>query len=287
MKLLRILLPVLIGVSPAVAWAQAPPVDLIVNGNIVSSANPLPVLCVSGCSGVLPTGAATAANQVTQITAEQAIQATIGTTTGAAVTTDANGTLQQYLRGLVKQWISGTLVLGPGSNIIGKTGIDQTTPGTTNAVVAGFFSDRQTSTPTIQAAAYSANNCVGGFNSVTFQGTGPINALDDVRLISQGGGTETLTVYVFDQNPTGSTCTDKSTFTLATADTAKLLMAPFALTLAAQQGATQSFASNPNLGRHPKAGTTTLWYALVAGGTFTPATTSDLIVGFQVVQSRQ
>lgn len=147
--------------------------------------------------------------------------------------------------------------------------------------------DRQTSPPTVQNAAYSSGNCVGGFNSVTFQGTGPISLLNDVSVISQGGGTETLTVYVFDQNPSGSTCTDKSTFTLATADTAKLLMSPFALTLVAPTGATQSFASNPNLARIPKSGTTTLWYALVAGGSFTPGSTTDLIVGFQVTQQHQ
>lgn len=46
--------------------------------------------------------------------------ATLGITTGAAVITDATGTLQQYLRGLVKQWIAGTLVLGTGANSIGR-----------------------------------------------------------------------------------------------------------------------------------------------------------------------
>jgi hypothetical protein len=53
--------------------------------------------------GRLPAGgAATEAKQDTQITAEQAIQATAGATTGAAVVSDANGTIQQYLRGIVK-----------------------------------------------------------------------------------------------------------------------------------------------------------------------------------------
>ena len=69
-------------------------------------------------------GDASAANQATQITAEQAIQATAGATTGAAVTTDTNGTLQQYLRGIVKLLIGFITVK-----------IDQTTPGTTNGVV--------------------------------------------------------------------------------------------------------------------------------------------------------
>ena len=183
--------------------------------------------------------------------------------------------------------VPGTVTLGAGSAVIGKVGIDQTTPGTTNAVQAGSFTDRQTSTPTVQNTAYSSGNCVGGFNSVTFQGTGPINFLNDVRVVTQDAQTVALTVYVFDQNPSGSTCTDKGTFTLATADTAKLVMTPFQLTLAPVTGATQSFAANPNLARIPKSGTTTLWYGLVAGGTFTPGSTTDVLVGFQVVQQHQ
>jgi hypothetical protein len=54
-------------------------------------------------------GGATAAKQDTQITAEQAILATAGAPSGAAVVTDANGTLQQYLRGLVKMAAAGTI----------------------------------------------------------------------------------------------------------------------------------------------------------------------------------
>ena len=54
--------------------------------------------------------------RVTDIAAE----AVLGTTSGAAVITDATGTIQQYLRGLIKQWIAGTLVLGAGTNAIGK-----------------------------------------------------------------------------------------------------------------------------------------------------------------------
>lgn len=65
----------------------------VVNG----TANPVNIGAGGGGGG----GDATAANQTTQIDAEQAIQATAGATTGAKVITDANGTLQQYLRGLV------------------------------------------------------------------------------------------------------------------------------------------------------------------------------------------
>jgi len=47
--------------------------------------------------------------------------ASIGITTGAAVVTDADGTVQQYLRGIVKLLVtSGTIVLGAGTAAIGK-----------------------------------------------------------------------------------------------------------------------------------------------------------------------
>ncbi len=50
-----------------------------------------------------------------------AIAAVEGTTSGAAVVTDSNGTIQQYLRGLVKLLITGgTIVLGAGTAAIGK-----------------------------------------------------------------------------------------------------------------------------------------------------------------------
>lgn len=46
----------------------------------------------------------TAENQVLQLAQETAAAGALGTTAGAAVVTDANGTIQQYLRGLVKRW---------------------------------------------------------------------------------------------------------------------------------------------------------------------------------------
>lgn len=100
-------------------------------------------------------GDASAANQATQITAEQAIQATAGAKADAKST--ATDTTPISLVSILKQ-ISASVqappaqaVTGPltdaqlratavpvaaaaGTNLIGKVGIDQTTPGTTNAV---------------------------------------------------------------------------------------------------------------------------------------------------------
>lgn len=81
---------------------------------------------------IFTNGAGTAAAAVrTTLASDDPAVATLGATSGAAVVTDANGTIQGYLRGLVKLWIGG---LAAGANLIGKVGIDQTTSGTTNLV---------------------------------------------------------------------------------------------------------------------------------------------------------
>lgn len=86
----------------------------------------------------LGAGTAAAALRVTLASDGPGV-AVLGATNGAAVITDADGSLQQYLRGLVKQWIAGTLVIGTGANVIGKvdhssTGIGH---GVTTVTTAG------------------------------------------------------------------------------------------------------------------------------------------------------
>lgn len=68
-----------------------------------------------------------------------------GATTDAAVSTDTTGTISAKLRGLVKilaSVLNSTsdflfVKIATGTNVIGKVGIDQTTPGTTNRVDIG------------------------------------------------------------------------------------------------------------------------------------------------------
>lgn len=85
---------------------------------------------VKNWASALGAGTAAAALRTTLASDDPAV-ATLGATTGAAVITDANGTIQQYLRGLIKQWIAGTLVLGTSSNVIGHVVADT---GSTTAV---------------------------------------------------------------------------------------------------------------------------------------------------------
>jgi hypothetical protein len=157
------------------------------------------------------------------------------------------------------------------------------------------FGDRRVSVPTVTASAYASGNDVGGLNSVSFQGGGPISLIENFGVKSLSGQTPALTVYLFDSQPQHSTFTDKGTFTLdgstpgtdGVLDIDRLVAEPFALTPAAGTGSSASFAGNANMVRIPHTGVTTLWYALVVGGAFTPGSTADIRVGIQVVQQHQ
>jgi len=157
------------------------------------------------------------------------------------------------------------------------------------------FGDRVVGVPTVSASAYASGNDVGGLNSLSFRGTGPVTLVESVAVKSLSGQTPTLTVYLFDTPPQHSTFTDKGTFTLDAStpgtdgvlDIDRLVIAPLSLTLAAPTGTTVSFAENANLARIPHSGAATLYYTMVSGSTFTPGSTSDLHVGVQVVEQHQ
>jgi len=80
---------------------------------------------VSAASLPLPAGAATSANQSSIITS-------LGGTGDAAYTGSGTASLIAGLKGIYNATLA---PLATGANLIGKVGIDQTTPGTTNGVV--------------------------------------------------------------------------------------------------------------------------------------------------------
>jgi hypothetical protein len=93
---------------------------------------------VTFLANALGAGTAAAANRVTLASDDPAV-ATLGATTGAAVITDANGTIQQYLRGIVKLLItSGTIILGAGANLIGYVGFKSTYAGKVALTTTNF-----------------------------------------------------------------------------------------------------------------------------------------------------
>lgn len=128
--------------------------------------------------------------------------------------------------------------------------------------------------PTVQNAQYVSGNDIGGLVSFTLPRT--VSGIFNSILIKfVGGATTTITAYIFDSNPTGSTFTDKGTFTVATADLDKMICAPIALTPAALTGSSVTFAENANMARMFNT-TATIYIGFVVGGTFTPASVADL-----------
>lgn len=129
-------------------------------------------------------------------------------------------------------------------------------------------------TPTIQNAAYASTNCMGGFQTVALGSS--VSVLNQIGIFSKGGLATAKLLYVFSANPSASTCTDKSTFTLNAADVSKVMLI-VSLTPATTTGTsvTSAFASNIGLGV-PSGGT--VYLAIVDTATETPGTTSDLVV---------
>jgi hypothetical protein len=128
---------------------------------------------------------------------------------------------------------------------------------------------------TVTASAYANGNCFGGLQTIK---VGPgASVLSAVELVSKGGLVQTKTLYFFFQNPSSSTCTDKGTFTLASADVLKELGSPFTLTPATANGATSTTATQLGLSLAiPQGGI--IYLMIVDGGTETPGSTSDSAV---------
>jgi hypothetical protein len=139
------------------------------------------------------------------------------------------------------------------------------------------------STPTVTASSYSFGNCLGGFNAITVAGNNAQSGLvTNFRVSSVTGVTASVTVYLFEANPSSSTCTDHSTFTLNSADVDKLIMNPVNLSLVAPDGATPSMAEasftppRPFLAGGSGSSVKTIYYGMVATSTFTPGSTTDI-----------
>lgn len=114
-------------------------------------------LPITGTVAVTGAGDASASNQTLQITQETAINTVLGLVADAIVAAGATGTVSAKLRRVTQglEDLKTLIVLAAGTNIIGKVGIDQTTPGTTNGIVVN------------NGAAAAAVNIQDGGNSIT------------------------------------------------------------------------------------------------------------------------
>jgi hypothetical protein len=140
--------------------------------------------------------------------------------------------------------------------------------------------------PTIQAAAYAIGNNAGGLQTVTF-----FRALSNfsgrfkgLSLIWLAGQLTPVTFYVFSKNPSGSTFTDKSAFTIANADIKNLICDPITLTPYTFPGATGASGETAQMDISIVSTDTTpgrnLYVAIEIGGAVTPAV-GDLVFRMQ------
>ncbi|WP_192246066.1 hypothetical protein [Mesorhizobium silamurunense] len=148
-------------------------------------------------------GAVGATVQRVTLASDDPAVATLGATSGAAVITDANGTIQQYLRGLVKQWIAGTLVLGAGTNLIGKVK-------TKFIVAAAAAYTRPANTSGYTANDAVSNNATIGSVTAISLSLSDVNddtvTLERIRIMSTDTGVagKAFRVWLFNSDPTAN-----------------------------------------------------------------------------------
>jgi hypothetical protein len=167
---------------------------------------------------VFGAGTAAAAQRVTHASDDPAV-ATLGATTGAAVITDANGTVQQYLRGLVKRWVdalgTGTAAaalrttlatdvgLPAGTALIGKVK-------TKFIVAAASAYTRPANTTAYTANDAVSNNATAGSVTAISLSLSDVNddlvTLERIRILSTDTGVQgkNFRVWLFNSDPTAN-----------------------------------------------------------------------------------
>ena len=189
----------------------------------VASGTPVPV---SASSGALAAGAGTDGWNVTE-----------GAKADAAYAGSGSASIVAALKGIYAALVAATPA---GSNIIGKVGIDQTTPGTTNGVVinsgntGGFDSGPVQATGAVNASSHAAGTSLGGLITLAVARTsGGSGGISQIVYKSGKGSTGQVVLRIWAHNPTNTTCTDNTAFVGSTTDDAYLITPPFALTPAA------------------------------------------------------
>lgn len=160
-------------------------------------------------------------------------------------------------------------------------------PNVAGGVPTGAVQSQVTATPTVTAAsAYASGNSVGGLQ--TFAGAVLTNGngtglLQKVVINYKSLQTAQTDLLIFNANPSGTTVTDKTAFSLATADFSKLIGVVHVTDCTAL--GTPSVCMAGNLALPVKTATgTSLFGVLVTRGTPTFTATTDVSVTLQILQ---
>jgi hypothetical protein len=152
--------------------------------------------------------------------------------------------------------------------------------------VGGFTFRQQVTQVTSAAAIYAAGDSVGGkitlTNAVRISGgTGILTSID---IIDKSAQNAPGNILIFDSDPTAATITDNAPFVFST-DIAKLIANIPVVVGDYSTFGTISTANIGGLARVVKAsGSANLYACFVTSGTPTYATTSDILIGFGILQ---
>ncbi|MET4482986.1 hypothetical protein [Bradyrhizobium sp. F1.13.3] len=204
--------------------------------------------------------------------------AALGASSGAKVITDANGTVQQYLRGLVSQWIAGTLVVGAGENHLGEVG--------GNTAVAGGSITRQANTTAyalgqhIAAATAAAIPCAIARKNA---GTGVITG---VRLSKSGNvlTNASFRVHLFKTAP-ATLPVDAAAFAAGVSGVSAIALGYVDITMDQQYSdGAKGFASIQAKAFDAAAGSQNIYALIEARGAYTPASGETFTLALEALR---
>lgn len=157
----------------------------------------------------------------------------------------------------------------------------------TNVVgLVGGYEFNASAIPTVQTGSYSAGQSLGGLQTISIGATNSITGiLTQIQIASKGGSVVASVIYVWQKNPTGTTCTDKTNFVASQTDNQQLIVQPQLLTpavvVSAQDTTTYAAATNLIAPFVNGSTNTSLYACVVANATVTPGTTTDLRLNLQ------
>lgn len=139
-------------------------------------------------------------------------------------------------------------------------------------------------TPPVTTGNYASGNCMGGWRQITIAlFPGQTGFMTNFRVVSVAGQGATVVAYFMDSSPVGSVCSDKTQFTLVAADIDKQISQPQTITLVSPTGSTPSQGSADFTPPRPfvsggsfSSGVKTIWYALVATGSWNVTSATDV-----------